>query len=111
MAEGEVPPAVSYGSSGAELALPDIALVAVKLLGLYALLSCIPYLAYVPLPWRQVPDGSSRWEVLSFAISGVCYVAAGIFLLIGSRWVVTRVMGVRGGVVPPVPVTEHVQAM
>jgi hypothetical protein len=111
VAEENVPSPVEYQVGRVELALPDVAVVGVKLLGLYSLLLCVPYLTYLPLPWVARGPGGSTWEMGEYALPGACYVAVGLVLLFGAEWVVTRVMGVRGGVVPPLPVSQHFQAM
>ncbi len=110
MAENDAPAAVEYQTGPVEVTLPGVAVVGVKLLGLYALLLATTYLVYIPALF--ISGGRARWaEALIYALPAASYIAAGIVLLFGSEWVVARILGVSHGGLPPTSFDEHFQAM
>ena len=65
---------------------------AVKVLGLYALLQAIPHVMYIPVFFMG--GGRTGWaEGMFYALPGALYLAAGVMFLFASDWIVTHNYG------------------
>jgi hypothetical protein len=114
MAEGEVTGAtvVSYREGDTPVPLPGLAIVGVKLLGLYAIIQALPQLTLLPLLiWDGVTPWSTAWVRLTFALPQVCYLVIGIVLMRKTDWVVTRVARIPAGDEPSLSANEYVQGI
>lgn len=110
MTEGEPSGgAVSYREGDTPVALPGLAVVGVKLLGLYALMWAVPQLMYLPM-YLLNPGQSARYMLLG-ALPPACYAAVGVVLIWNAEWVVSRILRVPDAETPPVMATEHFQAV
>jgi hypothetical protein len=98
--------AVSYQVSDPPNALPGLALVGVKLLGVYTLVGAASQATAFLLFLRE------RWDyaLLSFAPAAMQLVL-GIILITMAEWVVSRFLRIRTGAVPPISFDERFQAM
>jgi hypothetical protein len=108
--EQESPATIQYQTGAAELTLPGVAVVGVKLLGLYALLSAIPHIGVLPLAFPMLRATCAKMS-LSYALPAAAYLAAAVLLLFGAEWVVARILRVRRGGVPPTALDQRFQAM
>ncbi|MDQ3441106.1 MAG: hypothetical protein M3478_12235, partial [Planctomycetota bacterium] len=99
--------AVGYGS--APVALPELALVGVKLLGLYALVHAIPMALSLPL-YVFYGERRNLYALLEM-LPAASYFALGIALIWNADWVVGRMLRVRSGEAPPMTFNEHFQAI
>jgi hypothetical protein len=114
MAEAEVTSAtvMSYREGDTPVPLPGLAIVGVKLLGLYAIIQGLPQLTLLPLLiWDGVTRWSTAWVRLTFALPQVCYLIIGIILMRKTAWVVTRVARIPAGDDSPVTADEYVQGI
>jgi hypothetical protein len=112
MIEGQssVPTAtVSYRLGDTPVALPGLALVGVKLIGLYALVVAVPQLLYLPL-YALEPGRSARYLIMGL-LPPAAYAAIGAMLLWKAEWVVSRMLRVTEGDAPAITATEHFQAI
>jgi len=113
MAEGEIATTVvSYREGDAPVALPALAVVAVKLLGLSELIQAIPQIVYLPMLIRDAlaMGGGIEWVRLTYLLVNFCDLAIGIFLLWKAEWVVKRVV-VPANETPPMTFDEHFQGV
>jgi hypothetical protein len=101
--------AVSYRVGDTPVPLPGLAVVGVKLLGLYALIHAIPQVFSFPLYLGP----SALWS--PYALLGMLpmatYVAIGLMLLWQAEWVVRRVARIPMGETAPVTFNEHFQGV
>lgn len=105
--EGVTQP-VSYRQGNTPLALPGLALVGVKLLGIDAILHSLPELFSFPAYLSY--SGGGTYALLGL-LPAAAYLAVGIVLLWNAEWVVTRIIRVTSGDAPSVMVDEHFQAI
>ncbi len=74
MAESESPAAVQYQTGPVEVTLPGLAVVGVKLLGLYSFLLAVPHVTLLPSVFMMTRAATTEiW--LSYALPAACYVA------------------------------------
>lgn len=110
MGEDQGPAPIAYRTADVPLTMPVLAVVGVKLLGLYAFLLAFPHLAVVPQALSRRSE--FPWYVLlGFAMPAVCYLGLGAVLLFMADWLVVRVMRVPDGVLPTTSFGEHFQAI
>jgi hypothetical protein len=101
--------AVSYRVGDTPVPLPGLAVVGVKLLGLYALIHAIPQVFSLPLYlW---PAASWSPYALLGMLPMATYLAIGVMLLWRAEWVVGRVARIPTGETPPVTFNEHFQGV
>jgi hypothetical protein len=101
--------AVSYRVGDTPVPLPALAVVGVKLLGLYALIHAIPQVFSLPLYlW---PSASWSPYALLGMLPMATYVAIGVILLWQAEWVVRRVARIPIGETAPVTFNEHFQGV
>ena len=101
--------AVSYRVGDTPVPLPGLAVVGVKLLGLYALLHAIPQLVSLPV-YFWVGEGRGLYAMLSL-LPVATYLAAGLVLLWQTEWVVRRVARIPAEEMPPATFNEHFQGV
>jgi hypothetical protein len=113
MAESEATATiVRYRDGDTPLTLPGLAVVGVKLLGIYMLLQALPQLRYLPsLLWEARGGGEWEWARLGYLLPYGSYFVLAVILLGASGWVVTRIMRIPPGEVAPLTGDEHFQAV
>jgi hypothetical protein len=113
MAESETTATVvRYREGDTPVTLPGLAVVGVKLLGVYMMLQALPQLTYLPtLLWEARGGGTEGWVRLGYLLPYGCYLLLGIILLGASGWVVTRIMRIPPGEVAPLTGNEHFQGV
>ncbi|HEV2295290.1 MAG TPA: hypothetical protein VGR35_15670 [Tepidisphaeraceae bacterium] len=110
MHENETRAAMQYQAGPVEVTLAGMAVVGVKLMGLYALLLGIPHVTLIPSIFLMTRSASMEmW--LSYALPGAAYLAAGVVLLFGAEGIVARVLRVTRGSLPPTEFDQRFQAM
>lgn len=103
---------VRYREGDTPVTLPGLAVVGVKLLGVYTLLQALPNLTYLPsLLWEARGGGQWEWARLGYLLPYVAYLLLAIILLGASGWVVTRIMRIPAGEAAPPTADEHFQGV
>jgi hypothetical protein len=107
----QIPPlsAVSYRQGDTPIALPGLAVVGVKLIGLYTLAIALPQLMYFPF-YLLNPGMTARYMLIG-ALAPAAYAGVGAALIWNAEWIVSRIMRVSQGDAPPVTATEHFQGV
>jgi hypothetical protein len=109
MTEGESPVAsVRYREGDTPIALPGLAVVAVKLMGLYSIIVGVPQLVFAPMFLFGSSGGSMFLPSLVYP--GL-QIAVGVFLLACAEWVVARIVRVPDEDALPVTPNEHFQGV
>ncbi|MGB7157762.1 MAG: hypothetical protein WBD40_06830 [Tepidisphaeraceae bacterium] len=110
MTERGVPDeAVSYREGDTPLTLPGLALVGVKLIGLYLIVRVIS--AVVTMPLYLSGFGSRTVYMLAGLMPHAVDVAIGIVLLWKAEWVVSRIVRVPADEAPSISANEHFQGI
>jgi hypothetical protein len=94
MTESPPMPGIEYGRTDrAQPTLHDVAVVATKVLGLYTFVEAIRYSPFIAV-LLVTPKPPTSFQLATLVLPGTIYVTCGLTLLLGTRWVVARVMRV-----------------
>jgi hypothetical protein len=110
MADDETPAAaVSYATSDTPVALPELALLGVKLIGLYTIVRGVFHI--FNLSWILLNPDARQTIYLVEHLQLATNLVTGVLLIWRADWVVTRIIRVPRGEAPPVQASEHFQAI